>query len=76
MNYLCLPLNPKYDKYKDGHQPAGYVYGSEYEVNGFNPLKKNVHDYEAVCAVCFTKSRGSMHGMIVHLAGPRSIMGT
>ena len=60
VNYLCLPHNPKYDKYKDGHQNAGYVYGTEYQVNTFNPLKKNVHDYEAVCAVCFAKSRGSM----------------
>ncbi|XP_020625853.1 uncharacterized protein LOC110063227 isoform X2 [Orbicella faveolata] len=59
-NYLCLPLNPKYGKYKDGHQNAGYVYGAEYQVAyGFNPFK-NIHDYEAVCAVCFTKTRGSM----------------
>ena len=31
-NYLCLPHNPKYGKYTSGHQYAGYVYGTEYEV--------------------------------------------
>ena len=61
-NYLCLPHNPKYDKYKDGHQMAGYVYGTEYEVHQYsgNPFKRNLHDHEATCVVCFVKSRGSM----------------
>ena len=61
-NYLCLPNNPKYDKYKNGHQTAGYVYGTEYEVNGYSgdPFKKSLHDYDAPCVVCFVKSRGSM----------------
>ena len=60
VNYLCLPLNPKYDQYKDGHQAAGYVYGAEYQISyGFNPFKKNIHDHEAPCAVCFVKSRSS-----------------
>ena len=35
-NYLCLPRNPKYDKYQNGHQHAGYVYGTEYEVRQYN----------------------------------------
>ena len=35
-SYLCLPHNPKYDKYKDGHQAVGYVYGTEYKVNDYN----------------------------------------
>ena len=61
-NYLCLPHNPKYDKYKDGHQYAGYVYGTEYEVWQYsgNPFKRNIHNHEALCVVCFVKSRGSM----------------
>ena len=61
-NYLCLPHNPKYDKYKNGHQNAGYVYGTEYEVNSYNgvPFKRNLHDHEAPCVVCYVKSRGSM----------------
>ena len=61
VNYLCLPLNPKYDRYKDGWQASGYVYGTEYQVSdNKNIFKKNLHDYEAPCSVCFAKSRGSM----------------
>ena len=61
-NYLCLPHNPKYDKYKNGHQDAGYIYGTEYEVNNYNgdPFKRNLHDHDAPCVVCYVKSRGSM----------------
>lgn len=60
VNYLCLPSSPKYDKYKNGHQSAGYVYGVEYEVSSFNPFKKSLHDHDAPCVVCFVKSRGAM----------------
>ena len=62
VNYLCLPHNPKYDKYTDGHQYAGYVYGTEYEVSKYsgNPFKRNLHNHEATCVVCFVKSRGAM----------------
>ena len=60
VNYLCLPHNPKYDRYKDGYQNTGRVLGTEYEVSGFNPFKKNLQDHEAPCAVCFVKSRGAM----------------
>ena len=61
-NYLCLPHNPKYDKYKDGHQRSGYMYGTEYEVIQYsgNPFKRNLHNHEAPCVICFVKSRGSM----------------
>ena len=60
VNYLCLPNNPKYDKYKDGWQNSGYLYGAEYQVNDFNPFKKNLHNHDAPCVVCFVKSRGSL----------------
>ncbi|XP_067025658.1 uncharacterized protein [Acropora muricata] len=60
--YLCLPRIPKYDKYHNGHQAAGFVYGTEYEVSQYNgnPFARNLHDHEAPCAVCFVQSRGSM----------------
>ena len=57
VNYLCLPHNPKYDKYNDGHQSAGYMYGTEYETNHI--FKNNIADHEAPCVVCYVKSRGS-----------------
>ncbi|KAJ7350112.1 hypothetical protein OS493_038398 [Desmophyllum pertusum] len=49
--YICLPNNPKYDKYKDGYQSGSYIYGTEYEI-GFNPFKHNLHNHDAPCAVC------------------------
>ena len=58
-NYLCLPKVPKYDRYKDGAQHGGLVYGTEYELS-FNPFDKNLQDHNAVCAVCYVESRGSM----------------
>lgn len=62
VNYLCLPHTPKYDKYHDGHQYAGYIYGTEYDVGQYsgNPFKRSLHNHDAPCAVCFVKSRGSM----------------
>ena len=27
VNYLCLPHNPKYDRYSDGNEDQGYIYG-------------------------------------------------
>ena len=36
------------------------VYGTEYEVNTVNPFKKNLHDHDAPCVVCYVSSRGSM----------------
>ena len=61
-NYLCLPHNPKYGKYTNGHQASGYMYGTEYEVSQYsgNPFKRNLHNHEAPCVICFVKSRGSM----------------
>ena len=59
VNYLCLPNKPKYDKYSDSDQTAGYVYGTEYQVNDFDPFKK-LHNHEAPCVVCYVTSRGSM----------------
>ena len=37
--YICLPKNPKYDKYRDGNQAGSYIYGTEYEVSSYNPFK-------------------------------------
>ena len=58
VNYLCLLHNPKYDRYSDGNQLTGYVFGTEYEVNSYNgyPFRRNLHDHEAPCVVCFVKS--------------------
>ena len=59
VNYLCLPDSPRYGRYKDGYQSGGYVYGTEYQLNYFNPFRRNLHDHDAPCAVCFVSSRSS-----------------
>ena len=65
-NYLCLPLNPIYEKYAAGVQSSAYIHGTEYEIssaqNGIFP-NPHLHDDNAPCAVCHAKSRGS-HVMI------------
>ena len=63
-NYLCMPLNPIFGKTINGNQGSTYLFGVEYELNAQAPLfPTNVHDYDAVCAVCQAESRSS-HVMI------------
>ncbi|XP_028411428.1 collagen alpha-3(IV) chain-like [Dendronephthya gigantea] len=59
-NYLCMPLDPIYEKVKAGNQGYSYLYGVEYEMNLHGPLfPNNLHDHEATCAVCEAENRGS-----------------
>ena len=58
-SYICLPKTPRYAKYNDGWQSTAAIYGTEYEVDSFNPFKRNLHDHEAPCTVCYVPSRGS-----------------
>ena len=63
-NYLCLALDPIFDKTTSGSQGNSYIYGTEYKVSGnSNMFPKNVHDHDAPCSVCHSGSRGS-HVMI------------
>jgi hypothetical protein len=63
-NYLCLPLNPIFDKINPGTQGYSYIYGTEYQSNSHpNTLSRNVHNHDAPCAVCYVEARGS-HLMI------------
>ena len=64
-NYLCLPLNPIYEKVTGGNQGSNYIYGTEYKVSDQTNIfqNSNLHDQHAPCAVCNTESRGS-HMMI------------
>ncbi|XP_028402159.1 uncharacterized protein LOC114525141 isoform X1 [Dendronephthya gigantea] len=65
-NYLCLPLNPIFEKYVDGLQASTYMHGVEFEtIDGQNQIfpNTNIDDDNAPCAVCQAKSRVS-HMMI------------
>ena len=57
--YVCLPNNPKYDKYQDGFQSHSYMYGTEYQIGSNNPFKNKLNDHDAPCAVCYVKSRAT-----------------
>ena len=59
-NYLCLPLNPIFEKITSGTQGKSYIYGTEYSVySQSNIFTKNLQDHDAPCAVCHVESRGS-----------------
>lgn len=58
-NFLCLPDNPIYDKYTSGWQGTAAIYGVEYESGNFPGFPNNIHDHNALCAVCYVRSRGS-----------------
>lgn len=58
-NHLCLPNHPKYGKYTDRFEHTGGIYGAEYEVSSFNPFKRNIHNHDAPCVVCYVRSRGT-----------------
>ncbi|XP_028402090.1 short-chain collagen C4-like [Dendronephthya gigantea] len=65
-NYVCLPLNPIFDKYVDGTQASTLIHGVEYQINGGqNKIfpNTNIVNDNAPCAVCQAKSRVS-HMMI------------
>ncbi|XP_022798959.1 short-chain collagen C4-like isoform X1 [Stylophora pistillata] len=58
-NHICLPSQPKYGKDTDHFETAGAIYGAEFEVSSFNPFKRNVHNHDAPCVVCYVSSRGT-----------------
>ena len=55
--YICLPNNPKYDKY--GSAAGSYIYGTEYQFISYSPFTNNLQDYDAPCVVCYVKSRAT-----------------
>ena len=58
-NFVCLPNNPIYDKYIQGWQGTGGIYGTEYQPGNFPGFSKNLNQQDAPCAVCYVKSRVS-----------------
>jgi len=61
-NSLCVPDEPDFEKSVDGYQDSSGLWGTEYEIkqpdysNLFSTLnnnKKQLHNYDAVCALCY-----------------------
>lgn len=59
VNHICLPNQPKYGKFTDHFERTGAIYGTEYKMSSFNPFKRNVHNHDVPCAVCYIGSRGT-----------------
>jgi len=62
---LCVPETPDYLNTVDGHQLSTLLWGTEYELqlpdysnlfSTVNNKKKNLHNYDAVCALCYIPS--------------------
>ena len=47
VNYLCLPEDPKYDKYTGSSNGVTYLYGTEYQVSSTHLFGKRLLDYDA-----------------------------
>lgn len=55
---LCLPRNPEWGMYTDGHEGyKAYVYGAEYETSTFKGNIQTVHNHDIPCAVCLVHQR-------------------
>ena len=57
-NFVCLTNNPIYDKYQSGFQ-GSMIYGTEYETSFAGFARGDRNNYDAPCAVCYVRSRGS-----------------
>lgn len=62
-NYLCLPKNPIWNKWRDGSQNGPSVFGAEYEFDDIDRTTSfghEVRDNDVPCAVCRTKRSSVM----------------
>ena len=55
-NFLCMPDDPDYLRYKAGVQGYSYVYGVEYQTYSDGPLSA-VYNHNVPCAVCYASTR-------------------
>lgn len=55
---LCLPRDPDWGLYSDGHDgDKAYVYGAEYETFTFTGYDKTLQDHNVSCAVCLVRRK-------------------
>ncbi|XP_062618603.1 uncharacterized protein LOC134280200 [Saccostrea cucullata] len=55
---LCLPRNPEWGEYIDGHDGSkAFIYGAEYETSGFTSRFNPYQDQDVPCAICLFKKR-------------------
>lgn len=55
---LCLPRNPEWGIYIDGHDgPKNYIHGAEYETGSFRGYIKSLQNHDVPCAVCLVRQK-------------------
>ena len=70
-NYLCMPHNPQYGRYRPGVQGHSPIYGTEYQTYTGSPIASS-HDYNVPCAVCFVSTRVTALMLPARLECPNS----
>ena len=71
-NYICLPMNPQYDKYRSGRQVSGNLYGTELETGGYFSPFGSLQNLNPSCAVCHVTGRSSQIMIPGHMTCPLS----
>ncbi|XP_071123906.1 short-chain collagen C4-like [Mytilus edulis] len=60
-NFLCLPRNPEFKKYRSGMDTySGRIFSVEYEIIKDKPYSKKFHNQDMPCAVCLTRKRSTV----------------
>lgn len=55
---ICLPKNPEWGLYNDGHDGAkNYVYSADYGTGSFTGYIKTIEDHDVPCAVCLVRRK-------------------
>ena len=67
-NYICMPNDPQYTlTWRPGSQGHSHVYGTEYETP---PPGYNVHQHDALCAVCYVPTKHTTVMIPAHTSCP------
>ena len=55
-NFFCLPKNPEWKKYTNGHKiGVGNIFGVEYEIFQDKPFPKSFNNNDMPCSVCLSR---------------------
>ena len=70
-NYLCMPHNPQYGRYRPGVQGYSPIYGTEYQPYDTTTIGVS-HDHNAPCAVCYVSTRETVLMLPARMECPTS----
>lgn len=55
-NYLCLPLEPIFDRPQSGNDFGAYIYGAEYQFSNFAAMP-DINNHDIPCVVCLVLAK-------------------